>query len=70
MSALYIKDASTVRARLVDGLATVTMMSHFSIETGLLCCRKYKVTATSTNISFVSQQASAKPNTIKLLVLY
>jgi hypothetical protein len=59
MSPLYTKDASSVSTHLVDGLATVTMTSRFSIETGLLCCRKYKLTATSTIVSLISQQASA-----------
>jgi hypothetical protein len=59
MSVLYIKDASSMRPRLNDGLTIVTMMSRFAIEYGLLHCRKYKVNATSTNSSFISQQASA-----------
>jgi hypothetical protein len=70
MSVLYVKDTRSVSARCADELAAVTVMSCFSVETGQLCCRKYKVTATSTNSSFISQHTSAIPNTIKLLFPY
>jgi hypothetical protein len=36
----------------------------------VLCCRKYKITATSTKGSFDSQHASANPNKNKLFVPY
>jgi hypothetical protein len=58
MNTLCIEDASSVSMRLADGLATVTVTLHFSLESHLLCCRKYNLTATATNSLFVSQQAS------------
>jgi hypothetical protein len=45
-----------------------SLWRHVFLESGLLCCRKYKVTATSTNSSFISKHTSTNPNTIKLLV--
>jgi hypothetical protein len=48
----------------------VIMTSHISIQSALLSCRKYKVTAKSTKSTFISQHASANPTTNKLLISY
>jgi hypothetical protein len=70
MSALYTGNASSVSVRLIYKPSMVSMTMRISIYSCLLCCRKYKITATSTKRSIISQHASAYPNKIKLVLPY
>lgn len=70
MFALYIRDTSSVSMWLVYGQAMVSMTSRISTYSCLFRCKKYKIIATSVKSSFVSEQASANPNIIKLFITY
>jgi hypothetical protein len=70
MSVLYIRDGSSVSTWLVYGPAVISVTSHISTSSCMLCCSRCKVTAMSTKSSFILQHTSAYRNTFKLFLPY